>query len=33
LIDPGEEVGRTEGEIERRQRLGGMLNYYHRRAA
>jgi len=33
LIDPGEEVGRTEGTIECHQRLGGMLNYYHRKAA
>ena len=27
LIDPGEEVGRTEGETEYRDRLGGMLSY------
>jgi transposase InsO family protein len=33
LIDPGEEVGRTEGEIEYRDRLGGMLSYYYRKAA
>lgn len=33
LIDPGEEVGRTEGDIHRRERLGGMLKYYHREAA
>jgi transposase InsO family protein len=33
LIDPGEEVGQTEGEIHCRERLGGMLNYYYRKAA
>jgi putative transposase len=33
LIDPGEEVGRTAGAIECRERLGGMLKYYHRAAA
>jgi transposase InsO family protein len=33
LIDPGEEVGRTEGEIHCREQLGGMLNYYYRNAA
>ena len=33
LIDPGDEVGRTEGEIDCRQQLGGMLNYYYRKAA
>lgn len=33
LIEPGPEVGRATGEIECRERLGGLLNYYHRRAA
>jgi len=33
LIDPGEEIGQTAGAIECRQRLGGMLRYYHRAAA
>jgi transposase InsO family protein len=32
LIDPSEEVGTIAGTIECRQRLGGMLKYYHRRA-
>ena len=30
LIDPGEEVGITEGSIACRERLGGLLRYYHR---
>jgi hypothetical protein len=33
IIEPGSEVGATDGRIQRRQRLGGMLNYYYRRAA
>jgi len=33
LIHPGEEVGRTAGEVVCRERLGGMLRYYHRKAA
>lgn len=33
LIDPGPEVGQTTVEIDCRERLGGLLNYYHRRAA
>ena len=33
LIEPGPEVGQATGEVERRERLGGLLNYYHRRAA
>ena len=33
IITPGEEVGRTRGEIQCRDRLGGMLRYYHREAA
>ena len=32
LIDPGEEVGRTTGEVECRERLGGLLRYYYRKA-
>jgi len=30
-IAPSEDVG--QGAIQRRQRLGGMLNYYYRKAA
>jgi putative transposase len=33
IIIPGEEVGRAGGEIDCRERLGGLLRYYHRRAA
>jgi len=33
IIEPGLEVGRTESEIHRRERLGRMLSYYHREAA
>jgi putative transposase len=33
LIEPGEEVGRTAGEVVCRERLGGILRYYHRLAA
>jgi len=33
LIEPGEEVGRTEGDVAGRERLGGMLRYYYRQAA
>ena len=33
LIDPGDEVGERAGTIECRERLGGLLRYYHRRAA
>ena len=33
IIDPGDEVGRSDGEIVCRERLGGLLNYYHREAA
>ena len=33
LIEPGPEAGAASGEINCRQRLGGLLNYYHRRAA
>ena len=33
LIDPLGTIGGREGEIECRERLGGMLNYYYRKAA
>ncbi len=33
LIDSGSEVGRTTGTIDCHERLGGLLRYYHRRAA
>jgi len=33
IIEPGEEVGRAEGAIEYRERLGGLLRYYYRKAA
>ncbi len=33
LIEPDETAGRTEGRVECRERLGGMLNYYYREAA
>lgn len=33
LIDPGEGVGQPDGEIVCDERLGGILRYYHRRAA
>jgi putative transposase len=33
IIEPGEEVGNTEGEILCRERLGGILKYYYRDAA
>jgi putative transposase len=33
LIDPGEKVGRIGGDVECRERLGGILRYYHRKAA
>ena len=33
LLQAGPEVGRTEGTIASRERLGGMLKYYHRLAA
>ena len=33
IITPGIEVGRADGPIECRKRLGGMLRYYRRRAA
>jgi transposase InsO family protein len=33
LIDQSDAIGSSEGEIECRERLGGMLNYYYRKAA
>jgi putative transposase len=30
---PGKEVGRASGEIQCRERLGGLLRYYYRKAA
>ena len=33
IVEPGDEVGRIAGKIESRERLGGMLQYYYRRAA
>ena len=33
IIEPGEEIGRCEGKIECRERLGGMLRYDYRDAA
>jgi hypothetical protein len=33
IIEPGAEIGTSSGKVCRRQRLGGMLNYYHRDVA
>ena len=33
LIEPGEEVGRSDGNVQCRERLGGLLRYYCRQAA
>ena len=33
LIAPEPEVGRQTGPVVRRERLSGLLNYYHREAA
>ena len=33
IIDPGDEVGSTVGEIACRETLGGLLKYYYREAA
>ena len=33
LIEPGDAVGQGAGKIECRERLGGLLKYYHRDAA
>ncbi len=33
IIGPSDEVGRGDGEVRCRERLGGMLRYYYRDAA
>jgi putative transposase len=33
LIEPGEEAGRTTGQVVCRERLGALLRYYYRQAA
>jgi len=33
ILVPGVEVGRTLGDVECRERLGGLLRYYYRKAA
>ena len=33
LIDPKVDVGGSDGDVQCRERLGGMLRYYHRQAA
>ncbi len=33
IIEPSGEVGRIEGEVNCRERLGGLLHYYYRDAA
>ena len=33
LIQPGIDAGRLQGQIDCRNRLGGMLRYYYRKAA
>ena len=33
IIERRDEAGRGEGEIQCRERLGGLLRYYHRQAA
>ncbi len=33
LLDPQEEIGNSDGPVACRARLGGLLRYYHRRAA
>ena len=33
LIEPENEIGHIKGQIESRERLGGMLRYYYRKAA
>ena len=32
IIEPGSEVGRTEGGTRHGERMGGMLSYHHREA-
>jgi putative transposase len=33
LIAPEPEVGKANGQVKRRERLGGLLSYYYREAA
>ena len=33
ILEAGNEVGRSDGKIECRERLGGLVRYYHRQAA
>ena len=33
LIEPGAKVGQVTGEVQCRERMGGLLRYYYRRAA
>ncbi|MGA2068756.1 MAG: integrase core domain-containing protein [Thermoguttaceae bacterium] len=33
ILVPGDEVGRSFGDVECRERLGGLLQYYYRQAA
>ena len=33
IIEPSDQVGRETGQIQCRERLGGMLRYYYRAAA
>jgi hypothetical protein len=33
LTDPNEDIGGSDGDVQCRERLGGMLRYYHRQAA
>ena len=33
IIEPGDEVGRSQGDVQCRERLGGTLRYYYRDAA
>ncbi len=33
IIEPSDEVGQTDGIIACKERLGGLLPYYHRQAA
>ena len=33
ILEPGQEVGQEHGPIECRERVGGLLKYYYRRAA
>jgi hypothetical protein len=33
VIEPGDEVGNASGDVQCRERLGGLLTYYYRDAA